>query len=148
MRNDFSTEMRRAVQAAQGAVGLVVAHYLIETNDLLKRLIDCTRGTRRRLVVGNNLKNCAHDVFLFVDERRCEFWIGCRDKCERDQYEPQESPGSAAASAALAGRPQRSRRDAGVTFIPAHRPHRSGLLRRSRRPRTPEPTGSRRLTRP
>src|SRR5438445_6926805 len=59
-------KMRCAVQPAQVTAGLVIAHDAIEPNNLLKSVVNGSRGTRRRSVIGNDLENRAHHKLLLV----------------------------------------------------------------------------------
>ena len=56
------------IQTAQGAVGLVVAHHIIEPDDFLKSLINGLGRLRQRFAISDNLEDGAHDVLLLVNE--------------------------------------------------------------------------------
>ena len=60
-------KMRCAVQPTQVTARFVIAHDAVEPNNLLKSIINGSRGTRRRSVIGDDLENGAHHKLLFMN---------------------------------------------------------------------------------
>src|SRR5579864_4149855 len=69
--------MSAPVEAAEVALGLEIAHYLIQARNLRKCLLYGSRRALWRIPIGHNVEDRSHGILALVNRKRTGRWAGC-----------------------------------------------------------------------